>query len=307
MRNSYLNTLCTLAENDKNVVVLLSDNGIIVYDDFIEKFSEQYFNFGISESNMIAVAAGMASCGKVPFAYTISSFLAYRAFEFIRDDVCLQNQNVKIVGIGSGMAYSTLGPTHHTTEDIGCLRSLPNLTIFSPASPLDVKKVVMEAYKIKGPVYIRLGTNREREIYNQDYEFETGKAVVLQEGTDLTIVSTGSIVADVLEAANKLKKESISVRVINIHTIKPFDKEAIIKAINETKAILTIEEHNIVGGLGSAVAEVIAESGKGIAFERIGLKDKFAKGYGTYVQMKDINNIGIEDIYKNALELIKRR
>ena len=159
MRTAYLDTLYNLAAKDKNVFALISDNGAIVYDRFRADLGKQYFNLGISEANMLGVAAGMANCGKVPFAYTIGAFLAYRAFEFIRNDICLQNQNVKVVGTGAGMVYSALGPTHHATEDIGCLRSLPNLTIFSPASPMVVKKAVIEAYKIMVPVFIRLGTN----------------------------------------------------------------------------------------------------------------------------------------------------
>ena len=151
MRNTYLNALYAMAKEDENIISLVADNGLIVYDDFRRDFSDRYFNFGISEGNMIAAAAGMASCGKIPFAYTISAFLAYRAYEFLRDDVCFQNQNVKIIGIGSGLTYSTLGPSHHTTEDIGLLRSLPNLTVFSPATKAEVKWMMHEAYKKKGP------------------------------------------------------------------------------------------------------------------------------------------------------------
>ena len=154
MRTAYLNTIYDLAVNDKKVYALISDNGAIVYDKFREELPLQYLNLGISEANMIGVAAGMASCGKIPFAYTIGAFLAYRAYEFIRNDVCLQNQNVKIVGTGSGEVYSALGPTHHTTEDLGGLRSLPNLIILCPASPLEVKKAIIAAYEHIGPVYL---------------------------------------------------------------------------------------------------------------------------------------------------------
>lgn len=300
MRTAYLDTLYELALNDKNILALISDNGAIVYDKYRKDLPSQYLNFGISEANMIAAAAGMASCGKIPFAYTIGAFLAYRAFEFIRNDVCLQNQNVKIVGTGAGTVYSALGPTHHTTEDLGGLRGLPNLTIFSPASPLEVKKVTKAAYEIKGPVYIRLGTNKEKEVYNEDYNFEISKGVEIKKGNDITIISTGSILVDVLKASQLLDQENISVRIINIHTIKPLDKDIIINAVKETKAIITVEDHSITGGLGSAVAEVIAESGFGIEFKRIGLKDAFAIGYGTHEEVKDNNKIGINDIYNVA-------
>ena len=286
MRTAYLDTLYELAQKDKRVYALISDNGAIVYDRYRRDLPDQYLNLGISEANMIGMAAGMASCGKIPFAYTIGAFLAYRAFEFIRNDVCLQNQNVKIVGTGAGQVYSALGPTHHSTEDLGGLRALPNLTIICPASPLEVRKATVAAYEHEGPVYLRLGTNREPEIYDKNYEFQIGKAVTLREGKDVTLIGTGSILKDVLDAADQLESEGISVRVIDMHTIKPVDKEAIIKAVDETGSIMTVEDHNVTGGFGSAVAEVIAEYGKGVRFRRLGL-GSFSEGYGTYTQVKE--------------------
>lgn len=295
MRTAYLNTLYDLAKNDDRVYALISDNGAIVYDKYRADLAKQYLNLGISEANMIGMAAGMASCGKIPYAYTIGAFLAYRAYEFIRNDVCLQNQNVKIVGVGVGEAYSALGSTHHSTEDLGNLRSLPNLTIITPASPMETAKATRAIYEHVGPVYLRLGTNREPEIYKEDYEFEIGKGITLKDGEDITLVGSGTILKDVLEVAELLEREGIHVRVINIHTIKPFDRDIIMKAIEETGKIITVEDHNIIGGLGSAVAEVIAESGKGVLFKRMGLEG-FSKGYGTYPEMKDVNGIGVRQI-----------
>lgn len=251
---------------------------------------------------MLGMAAGMASCGKIPFAYTIGAFLAYRAFEFIRNDICLQKQNVKIVGTGAGEVYSALGPTHHSTEDLGGLRALPNLVILSPASPMEVKKATIAAYEFEGPIYLRLGTNKEPEIYEGDYSFEIGKGVTVREGNDITLIGTGSILKDILDVAELLQKDAISARVINIHTIKPIDRDIIAKAIEETGKIATIEDHNIIGGIGSAVAEVIAESGKGIRFKRIGLHG-FSRGYGSYAQVKEMNGIGIEQIVSDIKEL----
>lgn len=304
MRSAYLDVLYELAGKDNRVYALISDNGAIVYDKYRADLSTQYLNLGISEANMLGVAAGMASCGKIPFAYTIGAFLAYRAFEFIRNDICLQKQNVKIVGTGAGEVYSTLGPTHHSTEDLGGLRSLPNLAILCPASPIEVKKATVAAYETEGPVYLRLGTNREFEIYsNQDYHFEIGRSVVLKEGNDITLIGTGSILKDILDIADLLQKDGIDARVINMHTIKPIDKESILQAAEDTGKIVTVEDHNITGGLGSAVAEVIAESGKGIVFKRIGLLD-FSSGYGTYQQLKEMNGIGAERIYEEVKLLV---
>lgn len=292
MRTAYLDTLYELAQKDKRVYALISDNGAIVYDRYRRDLPDQYLNLGISEANMIGMAAGMASCGKIPFAYTIGAFLAYRAFEFIRNDVCLQDQNVKIVGTGAGQVYSALGPTHHSTEDLGGLRALPDLTILCPASPLEVRKATIAAYEHEGPVYLRLGTNREAEIYENEYSFEIGKAVTLRDGKDVTLIGTGSILKDVLEAAAQLQSENIDARVIDMHTIKPVDRVAIIRAVDETGGIITVEDHNVTGGLGSAVAEVIAEYGKGVRFRRLGLGG-FSERYGTYTQVKEQNGIGI--------------
>lgn len=300
MRTAYLDTLYELAQNDKRVYALISDNGAIVYDRYRRDLPEQYLNLGISEANMIGMAAGMASCGKIPFAYTIGAFLAYRAFEFIRNDVCLQKQNVKIVGTGAGQVYSALGSTHHSTEDLGGLRALPNLTILCPASPMEVKKATKAAYEHEGPVYLRLGTNREPEIYEKDYAFQIGKAVTLRDGKDITLIGAGSILKDVLDAAEQLQGEGIHARVIDMHTIKPLDKDAVIKAVEETGRIVTVEDHNVIGGLGSAVAEVVAEYGKGVKFNRIGLYDKFSAGYGSYDEIKANNGLSKDMIVKRA-------
>lgn len=295
MRTAYLDTLYDIASTDRRVYALISDNGAIVYDKYRRDLASQYLNLGISEANMLGMAAGMASCGKIPFAYTIGAFLAYRAYEFIRNDICLQRQNVKIVGTGAGEVYSALGPTHHSTEDLGCLRSLPGLVILCPASPLEVRKATLAAYEYEGPVYLRLGTNREPEIYEEDYQFETGKGVTLRAGSDITLVGAGSILKDILDAAEILQKENIQARVINMHTIKPIDHDIILRAAEETGKIMTIEDHAVIGGLGSAVAEVIAESGRSVCFKRLGMKG-FSAGYGTYAQVKEMNGIGIERI-----------
>ena len=303
MRTAYLDTLYDLAMKDKRVYALISDNGAIVYDKYRKDLAAQYLNLGISEANMLGMAAGMASCGKIPFAYTIGAFLAYRAYEFIRNDICLQKQNVKIVGTGAGEVYSALGPTHHSTEDLGGLRALPGLVILCPASPLEVRKATIAAYEYKGPVYLRLGTNKEPEIYSEDYCFTIGKGVTVRKGNDITLIGTGSIMKDILEVEERLQKEGIQARVINLHTIKPIDKEIILRALEETNRIVVIEDHNVIGGVGSAVAEVIAESGLGGCFKRLGLHD-FSSGYGTYDQVKEMNGIGIEQIYKEIRVLI---
>lgn len=304
MRTAYLDTLYDLAKHDQRVYALISDNGAIVYDKYRADLPGQYLNLGISEANMLGMAAGMASCGKIPYAYTIGAFLAYRALEFIRNDICLQKQNVKVVGTGAGEVYSALGPTHHTTEDLGALRSLPGLTIVCPASPLEVRKATRAVYEYEGPVYLRLGINGEPEIYEADYEFRLGRGVELRAGTDITIIGIGSILADVVPVADELAQAGIRARVINIHTIKPLDEIIIQKAIDETGKIITVEDHNIIGGIGTAVSEVIAGYGKAVKFKRIGLRN-FSAGYGTYAEVKRANGIGREALRDAVKEMLE--
>lgn len=253
---------------------------------------------------MIAAAAGMASCGKIPFAYTIGSFLAYRAYEFIRLDVCLQKMNVKIVGIGAGMTYGYLGPTHHATEDLAVLRCLPNLTLLSPATPKETKELVKYAYQIDGPVYIRLGNNLPHELYTDYIEMIPGKVSTIAKGKDLAIFTTGDILYQVMEAAQRLNGYGIEAEIVSVHTIKPLDKENISKIINRHQHIYTVEEHSITGGIGSAVAELLAEEGSGTKLTRLGLKDCFAVGYGTQMQVLESNRLDANAVYQSIVQTL---
>ena len=308
MRNAYLSALYELSKTDENILALVADNGAIVFDKFRETFPDRFVNFGISEANMVSVAAGLASCGKVPFAYTISGFITMRAFEQVRNDVCMQKMNVKLVGIGVGFVYSNLGPTHHSVEDIALMRILPGMTVFSPADTLESKYVTYAAAKINGPVYLRLATGGTPVIYKEDYDFKVGRGVILREGTDLAIIGTGGILYDAVQAADELIKQGISVRLINIHTLKPIDEEIILKAARDTKAVLTVEEHSIAGGLGGCVAEILIENNKApLLFKRLGLNDVFPSGYGTYQQMKERNGLSKNDIVKQAKKLYEKK
>lgn len=301
MRNTYLKELYSIAEKDKNVLSLVSDNGLIVYDDFRKNLPDQYFNFGISEGHMITAAAGMASCGKIPFAYTIGSFLAYRSYEFIRLDVCLQQLNVKIVGIGAGVTYGYLGPTHHSTEDIAVLRCLPNLTLLSPATPEETRTLVHYAYELKGPVYIRLGNNLPRELYTGDMKVVPGKASIMREGKDIAIFATGEILYEVMEAAEFLQRQGIEAEVISVHTLKPFDKECVLEKAKKYHHIYSVEEHSVTGGLGSMISETLTEYGCGTKLTRIGFEECFAKGYGTRKQVLAANKLDANSIGKKIM------
>jgi len=308
MRNAYIETLYKLTSENRKVYSFVADNGAIVFDKYRESFPNNFVNFGIAESTMVSVAAGMASCGNIPFIYTIIPFLVMRAYEQIRNDVCMQKMNVKIVGIGAGVRYSTLGPTHHAIEDIALMRVLPNMTVFSPADAIETDKVVEAAVKIKGPVYIRLGTSKEPRVYETDYDFKPGKATILNNGDDATIITTGNAVYDAQKALPLLSKKGINPRLINMHTIKPLDEESIMKAAVETKSIIVIEHHNMRGGLGSAISEVLIRNGaEGIRYSHLGFDDKYCCDYGTHDEVKACYGLSSMHIAKKVEEAITRR
>lgn len=306
MQRAYMNSLYQLIQEDKDVISVLSDSGTD-YDEMLKReFPEQCINLGIAEENLIGVAAGLAASGKIPFVYTSGAFLAYRAYEFIRDDVCLQNNNVKIVGMGSGLAWSTLGPSHHTLEDISALRAIPNLLILSPASPKELEEMVKFAYQYVGPVYIRMGMSKEREIYTESYQFRIQTNIEIREGSYIAVFTTGSIIEEVLLAKEILEKEGIDIAIINVPCLKPFDVENIKCSTKKYAKVVSVEEHNIYGGLGSIISEIIAENGLAIKLKRIGLQDCFTKGYGTIAEVREQNNLNaiaiagsIKEFYKN--------
>ena len=304
MQSAYIGKLMELADKDSNVLHILADSGTGYDEMFRRNFPEQIYNFGISEENMVAAAAGMATIGKVPFVFTAGAFLAYRSLEFIRDDICFQNLNVKIVGMGSGLAWSSLGPTHHTTEDIAVLRAIPNLMILSPATPIQTAKSVEAAYEHQGPVYIRIGMNHEKEFYEEDYHMSVGKNDVLRDGGDITIFVTGSILEEADIAAQMLMEDGICINLVNVHTIKPVDKENILDMAHRSKMLFSIEEHNQCGGLGSIIAETLTENGIGIKLHRIGLEDTFAIGYGTHKSVREANALDAVSICHRIKEAV---
>ena len=304
MQKTYLLTLYKIAQNDPRVMLLLADSGSGYDGLFQEQLPKQIFDFGIAEENMVAAAAGMASCGKIPFVYTAGAFLAYRSMEFIRDDVCLQKRNVKLIGMGTGFAWSTLGATHHTTEDLGVLRSMPNLCVLSPSTPKLAGDCVLFAYEHEGPVYIRLGMGGERELYS-DIVFNVSQNIVAREGTDILILSTGVILSSVLNAANRLSALGFSVEVMDVISIFPFDEIGLLKAAQGKKVIFTVEEHNVIGGIGSAVAEILTEKQFYIPLFRIGLQKMFAQGYGTHDEVRKQNGLDADGIFERITSILQ--
>lgn len=305
MQRAYISKLMEIAETDRNVLHILADSGTGYDEMFRMNFPEQIYNFGISEEHMVGAAAGMATAGKIPFVYTAGAFLAYRSLEFIRDDVCFQNLNVKIIGMGSGLAWSTLGPTHHTTEDIAVLRSIPNLMILSAATPLQVAACVELAYHHVGPVYIRIGMNNEKEFFEDNYTLSGNQLERLTAEGPIAVLTTGSILEEVMEAAELLAAEDIQVGVYNVPCIKPFDEEGVVELARKSQLLVTVEEHSIYGGLGGIISEVLTDRGLGVRVHRIGLKDVFAVGYGTHKRVRAENGLDAASIVASIKEALK--
>lgn len=275
-------------------------------DTFKKVFPDRFINCGIAEANMISTAAGLATCGKTVFASTFAMFAAGRAFEQIRNAVCYPKLNVKIGATHAGISVGEDGATHQPIEDIALMRSIPNMVVISPADAVESIAAVEAAIKHDGPVYLRFGRLAVPVINDEaTYKFEIGKGVQLKDGTDVTIIANGLMVPDALTAADMLKEEGINARVINIHTIKPIDEDIIVKAAKETGAIVTAEEHNIIGGLGSAVAEVLAEKYPA-PLVRVGIEDKFGKS-GKPAELLKEYGLTPENIAAKAKEAIAKK
>lgn len=276
-RQSYGEALLELGKKNEKVVVLDADlAGATKTNIFAKEIPERFFDMGIAEQDMIATAAGFATCGKIPFASTFAVFATGRVYDQIRNSICYPNLNVKICATHCGITVGEDGATHQMLEDINLMRGLPNMTVISPADDTEAKWAVEEASRINGPVYIRFGRAATPIIYEENYDFKLGKGIQFGEGLDATVFATGIMVAESLKAKEELEKEGINIRVVDIHTIKPIDKDIIIKCAKETKKLISIEEHSIIGGLGSAIAEVLAENYPA-KLTRMGMKDCFGK------------------------------
>ena len=276
-RQSYGEALLELGELNKNVVVLDADlAGATKTNMFAKQFPNRFFDMGIAEQDMIATAAGFATCNKIPYASTFAVFATGRVYDQIRNSICYPNLNVKICATHCGITVGEDGATHQMLEDINLMRGLPNMTVISPSDDTQSKWAVKEAAKINGPVYIRFGRAATPLIYDENTNFEIGKGIQFGEGTDATVFATGMMVAEALKAKQELENEGINIRVVDIHTIKPIDEEIIIKSAMETNKLISIEEHSIIGGLGSAISEVLTDNCPKKLI-RLGMNDCFGK------------------------------
>lgn len=305
-RQSYGETLVELAKENKNIYVLDADLSKATKTDiFAAQFPERFIDCGIAEADMMGVAAGLATCGKIPFASSFAMFAAGRAYEIIRNSIGYPHLNVKIGATHAGISVGEDGATHQCCEDIALMRTIPGMTILNPSDDVEARAAVRAAAEHDGPVYMRFG-RLPVPVFNTDahYRFELGKGVQLRDGTDITIVATGLMVYEALQAADQLQKEGVDARVINIHTIKPIDREIILKAAEETGKILTVEEHNVIGGLGEAVCDVVC-SGCPVPVYKIGVQDRYGCS-GPAVELLKLFGLSADNIQKTVKEILSK-
>lgn len=305
-REAYGNALAAVGAKNKNIVVLDADLSKSTKTNvFKEQFPDRFFNVGIAEQNLISVGAGLAAAGKIPFVSSFAMFATGRAFEQIRNAVCYTKLNVKVCATHAGITVGEDGATHQSLEDIACMRVLPNMTVVVPADEAETTSVIEWAANYQGPVYVRLGRAGVDDTTPAGYQFVPGKSQTLVEGSDLTIIACGALVGPAVEGAKELVQAGISARVINMASIKPIDKDAIVKAAQETGAILTAEEHNVVGGLGSAVAEVVVQEAP-VPMAFVGVQDSFGES-GTPKELMAKYGLTAKDIVAAAKNLVTRK
>jgi transketolase len=289
------------------VVFIGSDLGPGVLEKFKKNFPERFFMEGVAEQLIVGMAAGLALEGFIPYVNTIATFLSRRCFEQNVIDLGLHNTNVRLISNAGGTVYAPLGPTHLAIEDIAIMRTIPNMTIVSPADADEMRRLMMQTLDYEGPIYIRLGKGYDPIITSDKFPFEIGKGILIKEGLDLLIVTTGIALGLALEASDQLEKNNINTSVLHMHTIKPLDKEVLIKAVDKVPAVITLEDHTILGGLGSACAEIILEEGfnEKKSFKRIGIPDVFPEGYGNQKDMMARYGISVSEIVENSKDLLR--
>lgn len=297
MRNSFARTLQQLAAEDERVYLLIADVGFGVFEPFAEAFPKRYINVGVAEANLASVAAGLAMEGKLPFIYSIANFPTFRCLEQVRNDICYHKANVKIVSVGGGLAYGTLGATHHATQDLAIMRALPEMVVVAPADPVETELAVRAAHLTVGPVYLRLNRAGDPILHTKVPDFAFGKANTLREGADVALIACGGIVSNVMDAAKALNEQGITARVVSMHTLKPLDTHAIAAAAREIGRVVTIEEHSLIGGLGSAVAEAMLELGAPRArLRKLALPDAFPSLVGSQEYLRDQHGLSCRGI-----------
>lgn len=305
MRFTVVKTIYQTALKNKRIYFLTGDLGHVYEKEFASIIPRQYANMGLSEQNMIGVAAGLALSGMKVFAYSITPFITMRCYEQIKNDLCYQNLDVTLIGIGGGLIYGPYGNTHCSIEDIAVMRVLPNMKVVCPANPLDAEVLTKQLLEIKGPTYIRIGRGKE-PMPATNFPVKFGHAFVVKSGKDITLISTGTVLTEVEKAAALLEEKGISAEIIHMHTVKPLDENAVRTRIKKRRAIFTVEDHNIIGGLGSTVAEIISESHRSsnLVFKRFGVNDIYLKEIGSQEYLRKKHGYSSIDMVKQIITLL---
>jgi transketolase len=306
MRDSFFDSLYAIAKRDSKVMLVISDTGAICHDEFKRRLNNQYINVGIAEQNMVGVAAGLAMSGKIVYIYAIVPFVTARCYEQIRVDLCCMNLPVTVVGIGAGFDYSTLGPTHHGTEDIGLMRLLPEMTIYNPSDSLMAGLLAKISYKQPGPKYIRLDRTGFPLVYKNERDIDISNGFsMLKQGKELYIIATGRMVYNALQVARKLSTQSIHAGVIDLFRIKPLNVEKIWPIIKEVGHVVTLEEHFVTGGIGSTISGILITKKNIPVFKSIGIPNQFCRKYGTRECLQYINKIDVDSVTESIKEWIR--
>jgi len=307
MRGAFFRTLMTLAEKDDRVNLIVGDLGFGVVEEFAQRFPERFLNAGVAEQNMTSLAVGMALSGKVVFTYSIANFPILRCLEQVRNDVCYHNANVKIVAVGGGLSYGSLGSTHHATEDLAIMRSLPRMVVVAPGDPAEAEAATQAVAAHPGPCYLRLGRAGESSVHCGEIDFRLGKAIQVRDGKDLTLISTGGLLGTAVQVADSLHRAGLQTRLLSMHTVKPLDADAVLVAAHETGAIFTLEEHSVIGGLGGAVAELLAESSEvQVPFKRFGLPSAFMSIAGAQTYLLAQHGLSADSIASAIRSIVEK-
>jgi transketolase len=307
MRGAFVRALTELAQRDERIFLAVGDLGFGVVEDFAARFPEQFLNVGVAEQNLTGIAAGLALSGKIVFTYSIANFPILRCLEQIRNDVCYHLANVKIVSVGGGLAYGALGPSHHATEDLAIMRSLPQMAVVAPGDPQETEAATHAIALHPGPCYLRLGRAGESRVHQSRIDFQLGRALQVSNGDDLTLISTGGMLQSGVRIVELLQRHGLKARLLSMHTVKPLDTEAALSAALETGAVFTLEEHSVTGGLGSAVAEVLAESEvKSVTFKRFGLPSSFCSCAGSQEYLRAHYGLSPEAVAEAISSILER-
>ncbi len=308
MRNAFIKKLTEVAEKNKDLLLLTGDLGFRVLDGFRDLYPKQFFNIGVAEANMASIAAGMALEGKCAFIYSIAPFVTMRCYEQIRNDICFHKANVKVVSVGGGYSYGNNGPTHHALTDIALMRVLPEMTVICPGDPVEAACATEAAAEYNGPVYLRLGRSNERVIHQGPPDFKIGKGLILKEGDGAALISTGNMLDAAMDAAEALSQTGVSCRVVSLHTVKPLDTELLRECFDNFPAVFTLEEHSILGGLGSAVLEFAAKSEiNSTKLKTIAAPDQTIHETGSHEHLRRLAGLTAEQITHTIKKSLKEK